>query len=200
MLLLFPGIFGGGELPAATNPAVDVAPAATVTQAASVGEATKAEDPFASFLVRFGRTNPFAPVGAIAFAKPATQKPGDGQQSTGPTMEDLRKRLQSLAGGGVPNSGSTNPAPGGQAGGGPGGTSGSPGPPGQANEGYVLKGIVRYQATALAVITNGSKVYFVGEGDTLEKTNYAVRKIEEDRVLIVSGTKELVLLLRGKKP
>ncbi len=193
ILLIFPGIFGGGPPGTGVVPTVvDTSPPAIVTHAAPSADEAKPDDPLASFLVRFGRANPFAPLGAVAVAKgPGTRPPVARVRRQwkicAPACRTCRG-AQATAGTPAASSGPE------------GDHTGRPNSQGPPNEGYVLRGIVRYQSKSLAVIVNGTKVYFVGAGDALEKTNYTVREIGDDRVIIASGVKELVLVLGGKKP
>ena len=69
VLLVKPDLLGGGQpVPSTvTAEAGRLSHPAAVTSAAAPTTANKAaEDPLASFLVRFGRANPFAPLGAVA--------------------------------------------------------------------------------------------------------------------------------------
>ncbi|MGE5527877.1 MAG: hypothetical protein ACM3X6_01875 [Patescibacteria group bacterium] len=192
--LLFPGLFGGGAVPAVqgqqgaavVTTAAKPAPGqgAPVAAAPSGGE----QDELSTFLVRFGRANPFAPLGAVARAQAGSKapKPAAGSQ---PTLDELRGRLQNLATGQSAGSGSAAK---------PDAKSGQ-NAQAQPVQGFVLEGIVRLQGLTLAVIRRGNRSYYVREGAALEKTGYVLRSIGRDRVVLVAEGKELVLVLGGKK-
>ena len=186
----YPVLFDGGQkpvtiAPASTQPApAATAPpkesvAATSPEASTVVRAVTAADPLASFLVRFGRANPFAAsTGGRSYGQPTA--------GSGSSIQDLRQRLQNLAGG----AGQTQT-----------GGSGQPGTgDGQKDGGFVLKGIVRLQDKVLVVITKDGKAYIAGLGAPLEKTGYTVKSIDGNKVTISHDDKDMVLVLGGKKP
>ena len=181
VLLLFPGSPDQGRPAGGTKPAAGNAPpppaAVVTTEPLSTGRAGPA-DPLTSFLVRFGRKNPFASTRGMAAQNKAGQSGASRQTGqSGTSLDDLRQRLQNLQG--QDAGGAVRP---------------------QGQEGFVLTGIVRLETLALAVIVQGQRSHIVGAGDRLEKTAYSVKAIEEDRVVLASEDKELVLVLRGKKP
>lgn len=178
---LVPMFSGGGRKKSAAPPGSTQsrpAAAAQKTAAEPAGKpantsvkAVTAADPLASFLVRFGRSNPFA-----AFTGGSLGRAGGGAGSG--TIQDLRQRLQNIGSG---SGGGTNPGEG-------------DGP------GFVLKGIVRSQDKVLVVIAKDGKGHIAGVGQPLEKTGYTVKSVEGNKVTISSGDKDTVLVLGGKKP
>lgn len=200
LLLLFPGLLGGGgaQVASVEQTANTSNAPATVTEAANPVTESKLEDPLASFLVRFGRANPFAALAVRTSGQRNTSAvPGTNAQNTEPVLDELKRRLQSLQNGTNPGAAPSGSLQGGISGGNvPTGASGSSP---SAKEAFILRGIVRLQGLALAVIHNNGKTYIIGVGETLEKTGYSLKDIGEDRVTIVSGDKELLLVLGGKK-
>ena len=197
---LFPGLFGGGTQQVApgpitrpnggkavvTAPAGSAGPGATKGKEKAEGKKEKGEpavrDELSTFLVAFGRTNPFASF-EKASAGPAPSAANTTTASQQPLLADLRQRLESLRGEGTENQGG-------------GGTTGA------AKEGarFVLTGIVRYESLALAVIVEGARTHYVMPGEPLGKTGYVLKAIREDSVVIAAGEDEKVLALRRKSP
>ncbi len=228
ILLLNPGLLDGPQGPAAAsggyvNPAEQPV---VVTQAQPTGSPSGIEiDPYASFMVSFGRANPFAPLRAAAGnsftnqgkngpVSPQTPSPRSTPDNTGPTLEEMRNRLDELkkkSGAGlaaeatpevspVPTSApeqnltaDRSPSPSAT-------VLPSPAPgPRPAGELFVLKGIVHSADKAVAVIDMNGKTYIVGAGGRIGMTGFFVRSIGGDRAVIASAEKEMVLVLGGKK-
>ncbi|MGE5598123.1 MAG: hypothetical protein ACM3XS_01930 [Bacteroidota bacterium] len=204
VLLLFPGLLGGpppdggtsgatdnsgaGTATVATNPtAVAPAPpaAAPTAQGALPGEAVRAVDPFASFVVRFGRKNPFSALpGRTGTVSSSAARSSAAPPSTGTTTGDLAKRLEELKA-------STGAGP----------AAGAMAQLTKETEGYLLTGIVRVKTMAIAVIRHIQRQdpYIVAVGDRLEKSPYTVVSIGDDRATIASDERQIVLFLGGKK-
>ncbi|MCL6614521.1 MAG: hypothetical protein K6U03_07910 [Firmicutes bacterium] len=198
---LFPGLFGGGTEVApgpitrpksgkavVTAPAGSTGPGAAKGKEKAEGKEEKGEpavrDELSTFLVAFGRANPFASFEASA--SPGRAPSAATTASQQPLLADLRQRLESLRGEGTEN----------QGGGGTAGTAGAA----KEGERFTLTGIVRYESLALAVITEGARTHYVMPGEPLGKTGYVLKAIREDSVVIAAGEDEKVLALRRKSP
>lgn len=179
---LVPMFSGGGRKPVATAPGSTQPRLAAAAQkpAAETGSkpgmnsvsAVTASDPLSSFLVQFGRANPFASFTGGTYSRSA------GASGSGGTIQDLRQRLQNIAG-----------------------DSGGGARPGEGDgPGFVLKGIVRSQDKVLVVIAKDGKGHIAGIGEPLAKTGYTVKSVDGNKVTISSGDKDTVLVLGGKKP
>lgn len=179
-----PGLFAGNKRQTASRPASrpvsSPAPAATVAKAdaspatAAVATVSPADE-LSTFLLRFGRANPFAETSA----KSGKSKRISAQTVGNATIENLRSRVEHLGQGGGSPTGESSGAP--------------------TDDGFRLTGIVRYAHLSLAVIVKEGKTYYVLDNEAIGKTGYVVRSINQDNAVIVSGDKELVLRLRGNR-
>ncbi len=125
---VLPMFKGTQPTPTATAAVANAPAPAVVTQAAPTpgspanpNAAPPAEDPLATFLVRFGRNNPFSPLSVVTGAVPSGQTGTPPRQTGSSTLQDLRERVSNMQ---------------------PGGTAGQ-NQGGSSNDGFVLTGIVR---------------------------------------------------------
>lgn len=187
VVYLFPNLLGGGSpapasapVPRNAPPAVAAPPAAPaapakigqVNKAQDVLRVSTADDELSSFLLKFGRSNPFA-----TFARASAPSSSTTASRTDSTLDDLRRRVQNQPGGGSATAA-----------------------PIRANEGFVLTGILNYQSQSLAVIVKDGRTYYVMAGEKLGKTGYTMKAINDTSVLVSSGEKELAVQLGGNKP
>lgn len=167
------------------NAAAVTAPAGPETAEAKKKEEAAVQDELATFLVSFGRANPFA-----SFEKASAERAPSAANTTTasqqPLLADLRQRLDSLRQGAEAQGGE-----------GAAGVSAGTGAA-KEDERFVLTGIVRYESLSLAVIVEGTRAYYVMPGEQLGKTGYVLKAIREDSVVIAEGEREEVLSLRRK--
>ncbi len=187
----YPMLLGRGAAQSSTAPvrnAENNAAAVTAAKGTAPAAAAKPVDPLASFLVYFGRSNPFAPYRGGGSATAA---------NSGTSLEELQNRLNILNNGQAAGPSNGQPS-------GPNGSNNSrnnAASTGQPTDTFVLTGIVTLQESVLVVIRKGEKeAYIAGLGDALGKTGYKVKAINGTKVTITKDDNDTVLVLGGKKP